>query len=107
MSRLKGPQQSANPEVGKAYNRIVTNPHSTELAKAIERLLENDWRAAHAIVQDLDDPIAWRIHGLVHRLEGDLANSRYWYGKAGVTLDRARSVEDEINELRDALARAR
>jgi hypothetical protein len=93
--------------MGSAYNRIVTNPHSTELARAIERLLENDWRAAHAIVQDLDDPIAWRIHGLVHRLEGDLANSRYWYSKAGLTLDRTRSVEDEINDLRDTLGQAR
>jgi hypothetical protein len=55
------------------------------------------------LVQELDDPIGWRIHGLVHRVQGDLPNSRYWYEKAGVTLDEARSIEDEINELRDYL----
>ena len=85
----------------------MTDAHTTVLAKAIERLLANDWRAAHRLVQDLDDPVAWRIHGLVHRVEGDLANSRYWYGKAGVTLDDARSVEDEISQLRDYLDQAR
>ncbi|HEX4583327.1 MAG TPA: hypothetical protein VH183_00745 [Burkholderiaceae bacterium] len=85
----------------------MTSPHATPLAEALERLLANDWRAAHALVQDLDDPIACRIHGLVHRIEGDLANSRYWYDKAGVKLDEKRSVEDEINELRDYIKAAR
>ncbi len=83
----------------------MTNPHATQLAEAIERLLVNDWRAAHALVQDLDDPIAWRLHGLVHRVEGDLGNSRYWYEKAGVTLDQSRSVEEEISELSSYLGR--
>jgi hypothetical protein len=85
----------------------VANAHTTVLAEAIERLLANDWRAAHSLVQDLDDPLAWRIHGLVHRVQGDLANSRYWYGKAGVALDDARSVEDEISQLREYLGPAR
>jgi hypothetical protein len=54
----------------------VTNPRASQLAEAIERLLANDWHAAHVLVQDLDDPIAWKVHGLVHRVEGDLANAR-------------------------------
>jgi hypothetical protein len=81
----------------------MTNPRPNQLAEAIDRLLANDWRAAHALVQDLDDPIAWRVHGLVHRVEGDLVNAAYWYDKAGVTIDDARSVEDEISELREYL----
>ena len=81
----------------------MTNPRPKQLAEAIDRLLANDWRAAHALVQDLDDPIAWRFHGLVHRVEGDLVNAAYWYDKAGVTIDDARSVEDEISELREYL----
>jgi len=85
----------------------VTSPHTTVLAQALERLLANDWAAAHALVQDLEDPIAWRIHGLVHRVQGDLANSRYWYEKAGLALDDARSVEAEIGQLRELLGPAR
>jgi len=71
----------------------MTNPRAGQLAEAIERLLANDWPGAHALVQDLDDPIAWRVHGLVHRVEGDLGNAGYWYDKAGVTMDAARSVQ--------------
>jgi hypothetical protein len=81
----------------------MMNPHATALVEALELLLARDWRAAHALVQDLDDPIAWRMHGLVHRVQGDLSNSRYWYDKAGAKLDTERSVEDEINDLRDRL----
>jgi hypothetical protein len=81
----------------------VKTPHARQLADAIQRLLANDWPGAHALVQDLDDPIAWRVHGLVHRVEGDLANAGYWYDKAGVTMDASRSVEDEISELREYL----
>ena len=39
---------------------------------------------AHHLVQLLDDPGAAAIHAHVHRLEGDLDNARYWYGRAGV-----------------------
>lgn len=41
-----------------------------------------DWERAHKIVQD--DPsreAAW-VHAYLHRVEGDLSNARYWYGKA-------------------------
>ena len=50
--------------------------------QALDRLRAGDWRGAHQIVQSLDDPLACRIHALCHRLEGDLENARYWYGRA-------------------------
>jgi hypothetical protein len=80
-----------------------SNPSASRVAEAIERLLANDWRAAHVLVQDLEDPIAWQVHGLVHRVEGDLDNARYWYERAGLTFDQARSVEDEAKALRESL----
>jgi hypothetical protein len=83
----------------------VNHPHAKRLAEAIERLQATDWSGAHGLVQDLDDPVACRIHGLVHRIEGDLDNSRYWYERAGMKLDLARPVQDEIGELsRDVAA---
>ena len=41
--------------------------------------------------------------GLVHRVEGDLANSRYWCERAGKKLDEARCIEEELSELRKCL----
>jgi len=82
----------------------METPHARTLAQALDHLVQHDWQAAHALVQDLEDPIAWWIHGLVHRIEGDLANCRYWYARAGATLDLSRSVEDEIVVVRGRLS---
>ncbi len=63
-----------------------------ELLKAIELALSGEWDTAHQIVQQHEDDTtaAW-IHAVLHKLEGDLANSRYWYRRA----DRMKQLEAE------------
>ncbi len=51
--------------------------------EAIDRALAGDWEGAHRIVQDFDDPIACWIHAILHKIEGDAGNSRYWYARSG------------------------
>lgn len=59
----------------------LTDP---ELEKAISHLHSGGWRAAHEIVQrDEDSALACWAHGIVHIMEGDIPNARYWYGRAG------------------------
>ncbi|MBK8738451.1 MAG: hypothetical protein IPM02_02365 [Betaproteobacteria bacterium] len=53
------------------------------LRKAIEHLEQGEWEAAHKIVQSDDSAQACWLHGIVHVLEGDLDNARYWYRRAG------------------------
>jgi hypothetical protein len=55
-----------------------------ELLKAIDLALNDAWAAAHGIVQgyDADATASW-IHAVLHKLEGDTDNSRYWYRRAG------------------------
>ena len=50
---------------------------------AIEAALAADWERAHKIVQELNDPLACWIHAILHKMEGDAGNSRYWYRRAG------------------------
>ncbi|MBL8528793.1 MAG: hypothetical protein JNL68_13985 [Burkholderiales bacterium] len=50
---------------------------------AIEAALAADWTRAHEIVQELDDPLACWVHAILHKMEGDAGNSRYWYSRAG------------------------
>jgi hypothetical protein len=58
-----------------------------------------DWARAHALSQeDVGAAGAW-VHAYLHRKEGDLANARYWYARAGrpppaknVTLDAERGA---------------
>ncbi len=41
------------------------------------------WQHAHEIVQEDESQLGAWLHGIVHTLEGDLDNARYWYRKAG------------------------
>ena len=53
------------------------------LRKAVDHLERGDWDAAHRIVQSDDSVHGCWLHGIVHVMEGDLANARYWYARAG------------------------
>ena len=76
---------------------------STDLGRAIDLLAAGDWQAAHAIVQDDGSQLAAWLHGIVHTLEGDLGNARYWYRQADRAFAGAASVQDEIAAARRAL----
>jgi hypothetical protein len=53
------------------------------LRAALDLLEQGDWDAAHKIVQSDDTKEGCWVHGIVHVMEGDLGNARYWYGRAG------------------------
>jgi hypothetical protein len=72
------------------------------LRRAAELLAEGDWQAAHAIVQDDPSSLAAWMHGIVHLLEGDVSNARYWYGQAGRPFPVAGEVRGEIEAARAA-----
>lgn len=43
-----------------------------------------EWDRAHEVVQaDEADPDGAWVHAHLHRVEGDSANARYWYRRAG------------------------
>ncbi len=42
-----------------------------------------DWRTAHVHAQAQDDAAGAWVHAYLHRKEGDVANARYWYRRAG------------------------
>ena len=51
------------------------------LVKACELALAGDWNGAHNIAQDYSDSTANWIHAVLHKIEGDSFNSKYWYAK--------------------------
>lgn len=76
------------------------------LARALEHLEKGDWRAAHEIVQqDEDGAFSCWAHGIVHLMEGDIANARYWYKRAKRACPAKPSIDAEIGALRAALTR--
>jgi hypothetical protein len=72
------------------------------LRRAADLLAEGDWQSAHSIVQDDPSPVAAWLHGIVHLLEGDPSNARYWYGQAGRQFSATMDVRAEIEAARDA-----
>jgi hypothetical protein len=76
------------------------------LLEAVDLALRGDWQAAHLIAQEHEeDEIANWIHAVVHRMEGDLGNARYWYGRCGRELRDKTSTGAELQEIRAALTR--
>jgi hypothetical protein len=61
-----------------------------------------DWSGAHATVQDLETPAAAWVHAYLHRREGDQANARYWYARAGKPPCRL-SLDQEWDAIADGL----
>ena len=54
-----------------------------DLLKAISLADEGSWDEAHRTVQDIENEYAYWIHANLHREEGDVSNSKYWYSRAG------------------------
>ena len=76
---------------------------SADLARAVAHLESRDWQAAHEIVQkDESDLAAW-LHGIVHTLEGDLDNARYWYRRVRRSFPGREAVDAEIARARQAV----
>jgi len=79
---------------------------ASEMAKAIAHLEAGDWQQANEIVQrDEESPLARWAHGIVHLMEGDQGNARYWFGQAHRRFPERPSVAEEIDALKSAAAR--
>jgi hypothetical protein len=80
------------------------NKLTPALLEAVDLALGGDWQAAHEIAQKHEeDEFANWIHAVVHRMEGDLGNARYWYGRCGRKLRKSTSTRAELREIRAAL----
>ena len=77
---------------------------AAQLQKAATHLDSGDWHAAHEIVQRAEDSAlpCW-ANGIVHLMEGDLPNARYWYGQAKRSFPAKPKAADEIRALKREL----
>lgn len=75
-----------------------------ELRRAVGIALRGDWQGAHEIAQNYEDDAKGQwLHAVVHRMEGDLENARYWYGRCARSLPDGVSTEDELKQIREVL----
>lgn len=56
--------------------------YQSQLKVAVQAAMDGDWDKAHKIAQDnSSDTTANWIHAVLHKIEGDAGNSRYWYAR--------------------------
>jgi len=73
------------------------------IAEAARHLKQGQWQKAHELVQDDESPLGCWAHGIVHLLEGDSDNARYWYRRAGRTFPRDANLTAELEALSHAV----
>lgn len=78
-------------------------PLNAPLESAISLALAGEWDQPHRIVQELSDPFACWIHAVLHKIEGDAWNSRYWYARTNGA--RYEDYSDPQQELREIARR--
>ena len=75
-----------------------------ELTRAVDLAIAGDWKMAHEIVQqDEQDATSCWIHAVLHRIEGDTGNARYWYRRAGRSYEAYPDPQAELAAIKAAL----
>ena len=68
-----------------------------DLIRAVDLAIAGDWDGAHKIVQeDEADATSCWIHAVLHKIEGDAGNSRYWYARAGQSYEAYPDAKAEL-----------
>ena len=77
---------------------------SQQLLEGIKHANAGDWDAAHSIAQTHEGhtDADW-LHAILHKIEGDAANSRYWYSKASKSYDTYSDARSELEALKATL----
>ena len=74
---------------------------SSDLLNAVDAALAGEWNRAHAIVQqDEDSPLACWIHAVLHKIEGDAGNSRYWYARTAHSYGEFSDAKQELAAIK-------
>ena len=78
--------------------------YNQECIEAIDLALSGKWDEAHSIVQEINTDLAKWIHAVLHKIEGDESNSRYWYNRSGLkTYECYKNPDQELLVIKDDL----
>lgn len=76
---------------------------SEQLIKAADLALNGAWDASHEIVQEMNSGLANWIHAVLHKIEGDEWNSRYWYARTSAKYEDYANPIEELQVIRQQL----
>ncbi len=76
---------------------------TTTLIAAVDAALAGEWDQSHRIVQEYNDAMACWIHAVLHKIEGDAWNSRYWYRRTHAEYEDFNDPTEELKTIRQRL----
>ena len=79
-------------------------PAREDLIRAVDLALAGDWDGAYEIAQDESDPTSCWIHAVLHKIEGDAGNARYWYRLAGQAYEAYADPKTELAAIKAVLS---
>lgn len=80
-------------------------PAREDLVRAVDLALTGDWNGAHEIAQqDEVDPTSCWLHAVLHKIEGDAGNARYWYRLAGQAYEAYADPKAELVAIKAVLS---
>jgi hypothetical protein len=75
-----------------------------DLIRAVDLALTGEWNGAHEIAQqDEADATSCWLHAVLHKIEGDAANARYWYRLAGQAYEAYADPKAELAAIKAVL----
>lgn len=82
----------------------MSHDNTQALNKAVDAALAGDWQTAHEIAQDYSDSTANWLHAVLHKIEGDVWNSHYWYARtAGKRYESFSDTNAELSAIKQSL----
>jgi hypothetical protein len=81
--------------------------NKTALLLAVQAALDGEWDQSHKLAQDYSDATANWIHAVLHKIEGDAWNSKYWYARtADKKYEDFSDATDELKAIQKVLNQA-
>ena len=81
--------------------------NKTALLLAVQAALDGEWDQSHKLAQDYSDATANWIHAVLHKIEGDAWNSKYWYARtADKKYENLSDATDELKAIQKGLNQA-
>ncbi len=74
--------------------------------KALDLAHKGNWGDSHELVQQYSDKLSCLIHAYLHRVERNISNAKYWYGRAGVDFPN-NTLEEELDRLYEMADRSK
>lgn len=76
-----------------------------ELIEAVDLAIAGEWEAAHKATQQLEgDATADWLHAVLHKIEGDQNNARYWYRRISHEFEEFDDPRTELAAIRASLS---